>query len=154
MCHDDVIKWMHFPRYWSFVRWPVTGGFPSQRPVMWNFDVFFDLHLNKWLSKHSRHWWFEMPSHSLWCHCKAGTAMTKFGSCIYIYIYCFCLTIIWKLFYAYQTKWFKGCFDSLSLNASVCYTYFISLSCLWHIMNLNKICEICDMSYMLENFSL
>ena len=22
---------------------PVTGGFPSQRPVTWNFDVFFDL---------------------------------------------------------------------------------------------------------------
>ena len=28
-----------------------TGGFPSQRPVMQNFEVFFDLHLNKRLSK-------------------------------------------------------------------------------------------------------
>ena len=27
------------------------GEFPTQRPVMWSFDVFFDLHLNKWLSK-------------------------------------------------------------------------------------------------------
>ena len=26
---------------------PVTGGFPQQRPVMWSFDVFFDLSLNK-----------------------------------------------------------------------------------------------------------
>ena len=25
----------------------VTGEFPSQRPVMWSFDVFFDLHPNK-----------------------------------------------------------------------------------------------------------
>ena len=30
---------------------------------------FFDLPLNKGLSKLSWDWWFEMPSHSLWCHC-------------------------------------------------------------------------------------
>ena len=27
---------------------PVTGEFPSQRPETRSFDVFFDLHLNKW----------------------------------------------------------------------------------------------------------
>ena len=32
---------------------PVTGEFPSQRPVKQSFDVFFDLRLNKRLSKHS-----------------------------------------------------------------------------------------------------
>ena len=48
---------------------PGTGGFPSQRPVMWSFDVFFDLCLNNWLSIQSRCWWFEMPLCSLWCHC-------------------------------------------------------------------------------------
>ena len=26
---------------------PVTGEFPTQRPVTWTFDVFFDLRLNK-----------------------------------------------------------------------------------------------------------
>ena len=31
----------------------VTGEFPSQKPVTWIFDVFFDLHLNKRLSKQS-----------------------------------------------------------------------------------------------------
>ena len=31
---------------------PVTGEFPSQRPVMRSFDVFFDLRLNKRLSNH------------------------------------------------------------------------------------------------------
>ena len=46
----------------------VTSGFPSQRPVVQSFDVFFDLHLNKWLSKQSRRWWFEVPSCSLWHH--------------------------------------------------------------------------------------
>ena len=30
---------------------PVTGEFPSQRPVTRSFDVFFDLRLNKPLSK-------------------------------------------------------------------------------------------------------
>ena len=48
---------------------PVTGGFPSQRPVTRSFDVFFDLHLNKRLSKQSRRRWFETPSHTLWRHC-------------------------------------------------------------------------------------
>ena len=38
-----------------------TGEFPAQRPVTRSFDVFFDLHLNKWLSKQSWGWWFETP---------------------------------------------------------------------------------------------
>ena len=50
---------------------PVTGGFPSQRPVTWSCDVFFDLRLNKRLSKRSRHRWFKTPSRSLWRHCNA-----------------------------------------------------------------------------------
>ena len=33
---------------------PVPGEFPSQRPVTRNFDDFFDLRLNKRLSKQSR----------------------------------------------------------------------------------------------------
>ena len=50
---------------------PVTGGFPSQRPVTRSFDVFFHLCLNKRLSKQSRCWWFETPWRSLWRHCNA-----------------------------------------------------------------------------------
>ena len=30
---------------------PITGEFPSQRPVTWSFDVFFDPRLNQELSK-------------------------------------------------------------------------------------------------------
>ena len=41
---------------------PVTAGFPLQRPVTRSFVVFFDLHLNKQLSKQSRPWWFETTS--------------------------------------------------------------------------------------------
>ena len=47
----------------------VTSEFPSQRPVTRSFKVFFHLRLNKLWSKQFRHQWFEMPSHSLWCHC-------------------------------------------------------------------------------------
>ena len=48
---------------------PVTGEFPTQRPVTRSFDVFFDLRPNKRLSKHWWGWWFETPSRSLWRHC-------------------------------------------------------------------------------------
>ena len=45
------------------------GEFPAQRPVMRSFDVFFDLRLNKRLSKLSWGWWFETLSRPLWRHC-------------------------------------------------------------------------------------
>ena len=48
---------------------PVTGEFPEQKQVTRSFDVFFDLRLNKRLSKQSRGWWFETLSHPLWRHC-------------------------------------------------------------------------------------
>ena len=48
---------------------PVTGWFPSQRPVTWSIDVFFDLRQNKRLNKQSRRRWFETPWRSLWRHC-------------------------------------------------------------------------------------
>ena len=48
---------------------PVTGEFSSHRPVTRSFDVFFDLSLNRQLSKQSRRRWFETPSRSLWRHC-------------------------------------------------------------------------------------
>ena len=47
----------------------VPGEFPAQRPVTRSFDVFFDLHLNKRLSKQSWGWWFETLSCPLWRHC-------------------------------------------------------------------------------------
>ena len=48
---------------------PVTGGFPSQRPVTRSFDIFFDLLMNKRLSKKPKRRWFETPSRPLWRHC-------------------------------------------------------------------------------------
>ena len=47
---------------------PAPGEFPAQRPVTRSFGVFFDLRLNKRLSKQSWGWWFETLSGSLWRH--------------------------------------------------------------------------------------
>ena len=45
ICHDYVVKWKHFPRYWPFVppgNSQVTGEFPSQRPVsVWRRALMF-----------------------------------------------------------------------------------------------------------------
>ena len=49
---------------------PTTGEFPTRRPVTRIFDVFFDLRLNKRLSKQRCGWWFETPSCLLWRHSK------------------------------------------------------------------------------------
>ena len=48
---------------------PVPGEFSAQRPVTRGFDIFFDLRLNKRLSKQSCGWWFETLSCLLWRHC-------------------------------------------------------------------------------------
>ena len=58
---------------------PVTGEFPAQRPVTRSFEVFFDLRLNKRLSKQSWGWWFEMSSCPLWCHCNDVSNYTQRG---------------------------------------------------------------------------
>ena len=47
----------------------VPGEFPTQRPVTRSFDVFFDMRLNKRLSKQPWDWWFETPSWSSWRQC-------------------------------------------------------------------------------------
>ena len=75
---------------------PVTGEFPSLRPVVRSFDVFFDLRLNKRLSKQSWGWRFEMPSRSLWRH-RNGTFLSQLimahtHTDIYIYI-CVCTDV-------------------------------------------------------------
>ena len=79
-----VIFWTHsrYPTYRSHVPtglslmtsshaniFRLTGReFPAQRPVTRSFDVFFDLCLNKRLSKQSWDWWFETLSRPLWRH--------------------------------------------------------------------------------------
>ena len=51
---------------------PGPCEFPTQRPVTRGFDVFFDLRLNKRLSKQTWGWCFETPSWSSWRHYNGG----------------------------------------------------------------------------------
>ena len=64
---------------------PVTGEFLAQRPVTWSFDVFFDLRLNKLLSKQQSGWWFQMPSCPLWRHCNDWSAQNPLPKTIPTY---------------------------------------------------------------------
>ena len=58
---------------------PVTGEITSQRPVTRSFGVFFDLRLNKWSSKQSWGWTFQMLLRSLWLHCNALHRRVELG---------------------------------------------------------------------------
>ena len=51
----------------------VPGEFPTQRPVTRSYGVFFDLRLNKRLSRQSWCWGFETLSRPLWRHCNEST---------------------------------------------------------------------------------
>ena len=64
----------------------VTVEFPSQRPLTRRFDVFFDLRLNKRLSKQSGRRCFETPSRSFWCHCNDSVGLSQL-----------CLQMLWCL---------------------------------------------------------
>ena len=79
---------------------PVTGEFPTQRPVTRSFDVFFDLRLNNGLSKQSWGWWFEAPSHPLWRHCN-GTCRTDISRARYTYDIDI---LIWNCYYIYTCE--------------------------------------------------
>ena len=72
--HDDVIKWKHFPRNWPFVRGIHRTAVNSPHKGQWRGALmfFFDLHLNKRLSKQSWGWWFETLSGPLWRHCNVA----------------------------------------------------------------------------------
>ena len=52
MWNDDVIKWNYFSALLALCAGnsSVTGEFPTERPVMRNFDVSFDLWMKGWAS--------------------------------------------------------------------------------------------------------
>ena len=68
--HDDVIKMETFSALLAILAGnsPVTGELPAKANDTERW-CFFYLRLNKRLSKQSRDWWFETPSHPLWRPC-------------------------------------------------------------------------------------
>ena len=81
LVNKSLIWWRHqmetFPALLALCvgNSPVTGEFPIQKPVTWSFDVFFDLRLNKRLTKQWWGWWFETPSRPLLRHCNVIDAI-------------------------------------------------------------------------------
>ena len=133
----------------------VIGEFPSQRPVTRSFDVFFDLCLNKQLSKQLWGWWFETPSRSLWRHCYDYNVLRLHGSVLhwftsrntwisgcgmlkqyYSYIRSSKLLKLWFLYIAWQWKLFP---DLSYANAyrSICRQTGSSLIYITVVNNLN-----------------
>ena len=52
-CHDDVIKWKHFPRYWPFVRGIQRSPVNSPHKGQWRGGVMFSLicvFINSWVN--------------------------------------------------------------------------------------------------------
>ena len=78
---------------------PVSGEFPAQRAVTRSFDVFFDLCLNKRLSKQSWGWWFETLSRPLWRHCN-GIMKCRYQNAV-------------QLFQAFNVIWFMSSFSAI-----------------------------------------
>ena len=80
-----IYPWWHHQMETFAGNSPVTGKFPSQRPVTRSFDFFFDLHLNKRVSKQSWGWWFEMPFGCFHVFCP-GFIPVHFDHIIYAYL--------------------------------------------------------------------
>ena len=91
--HDEDVPWGSLP-WWPHQmetfsallaicagNSPVPGEFPAQKPVTWNFNVFFVLRPNELLSKQLWGWWFKTPSHPLWRHRNATTEIRELSSC-------------------------------------------------------------------------
>ena len=53
ICHDDVIKWKHFPRYWPFVRGIHRSPMNSAHKGQWRGALVFSLicaWINGWVN--------------------------------------------------------------------------------------------------------
>ena len=73
--HDDVIKWEHFLRYWTF-EWGIhRSPVNSLHKGQWCGALMFSL-IWAWLRKQSWGLWFETPSRSLWRHCNGYLSRT------------------------------------------------------------------------------
>ena len=110
------------------------GDFPAQTPVTRSFDVFFDLRLNKRLSKQPWGWWFETPAWSYdvimsstnltwwdcWCELILNSSQNRLrlSNCMWKYISLVCLFVVTMLY----LNLFSCCNNS-------CYVHLVTRSC-------------------------
>ena len=101
---------------------PVTGEFTAQRPVTRIFDVLFDLHLNKRLSKRWWAWWFETLSCPLWRHCNVVRLFRPF----------WCWNRQINIMAAALPEHQQPCYLICRISRSLCFT-INNVNCLWHL---------------------
>ena len=76
MHHDDVIKWKHFPRYWSFVRGIHRSPVNSPHKSQWREALMFLWSapwINGWVNNRGA------GDLSLWRHCSVTTESQREG---------------------------------------------------------------------------
>ena len=107
---------------------PVTGEFPTPRPVTRSIGVFFDLCLNK-VSKQSWGWWLETSLRSLCRYCN-------------VYVLCqYCCMSIWCG--GYWTNFLCSVIVlNFQYNKNTCkFTFIFDRYCpalpRWHLLNMN-----------------
>ena len=123
-------------------------------PVTRSFEVFFDLHPNKRLSKRSWGWWFETPSRPLWRHCNVKTVSKRsvlgwilqsiivMPGNIVQYVNKCLLAILWFFFFFY------------AVNKNVCSRSLNSLR-FWCTKYFEIKCQACrNIKRSLQNYSI
>ena len=66
ICHDDVIKWKHFPRYWLFVRGIHRSPVNSPHKGQWRGALKFSLNCvwkNDWVNNREAGDFWRYPAH-------------------------------------------------------------------------------------------
>ena len=111
---------------------PVTGEFPSQRPLTRSFDVFFDVRLNKWLNKQSRRRWFETPSRHSQMHLKVG------GDSWYLPI----ATLLLVLIVRFSLKWFVSSGQNDDKQQRVFFITF-DIETYWKYIDIERTTQTC-----------
>ena len=86
LCHDDVIKWKHFPRHWPFV-------FPGHRWIPLTKAGEAELWCFLWSTPEQKFEqtietrWFETPSRPLWGHSNGISRKCNYVNIVFIYFF-------------------------------------------------------------------
>ena len=90
--HDDVIKWKHFPRNWSFVRGIHRSPVNYPHKGQWRGALMFSL-ICVWINDSVKHWWgwwFETLSCPLWRHSNVFVDFVLICNCCAIWYFVCC----------------------------------------------------------------
>ena len=130
-----------------------------------SFDVFFDLRLNKRLSKQSWGWWLETLSRPLWRHRNAliiwrSTKVIIPYSADDAHMYCHSIKCLSNDHSSFWKMWLRQWSVKIGLtgltSGKVLRTYFLMSSLIWHeiIMGLNMVPKYLGPYFTTDDFRL